>query len=47
MIPLHPLPDRLGEGAPTPSWSGSLFGALVAALVAMLGVELGWLLWAP
>ena len=24
-----------------------LFGALVAALVAMLGVEVGWLLWAP
>ena len=24
-----------------------LFGALAAALVAMLGVEAGWLLWAP
>ena len=23
-----------------------LFGALVAALAAMLGVEVGWLLWA-
>ena len=24
-----------------------LFGALAAALAAVLGVEVGWLLWAP